>query len=645
MNVIIPKKRRDGLTSFMKLVGYISVRDGKPHSNDVILDEPERAPSQSGKAVFDRLVDYIDRTADGTGSAQLVETFDDGRLRVVVGDVPCETNCFSWETAAAEMNLVAAQNSRCKDPVYHFILSWQEHESPTPSQIFDSAKFCIDRLGMDGHQYVTAIHYDTDNVHCHVAVNRINPETLVAQNLWQDASKLQKSCRILERTHGFAEDNGSWEWSDTDTLVPAPFRFPGAPQGAAKTQVFSDVESLFHYAERTVRDPLDEIIGRDEGCWRDIHHKLHENGLGLREQGLGLVVFDATNPGSVPVKASSVHPSLTKSRLEQHIGQFEPAPSFDPVDIHEGRYGILRTYQPKLSLRDKDAREERRLERAAARDDLKARYRQYKSTWVKPDLDTASRELEITRRCRSMKLHARRTVSDPLLRKLMYRVAEFEQLKARAALRIELRNERAQLKEKGQHRPLSYQAWVELEAVLGDPAAVSQLRGWAYKKKRAQRVSDRHSDAVIIAGQADDTGVFDVSGHASRLLRDGTIEYLRYGQVAVVDRGETVEIKSGFDDSDDLANYGLAVAIMARKSGDRAEILGENRAVHRLIEAGLHHAQHTGSSPLQLSIPEQRAEQAYLASQLSRPEELNQGGRQQEFDVDEQAVPVNQPRL
>ncbi len=54
--------------------------------------------------------------------------------------------------------MVAAQSRRCQDPVYHFILSWRENELPTDAQIFECAEHCIRQLGMEGHQYVTAIH-------------------------------------------------------------------------------------------------------------------------------------------------------------------------------------------------------------------------------------------------------------------------------------------------------------------------------------------------------------------------------------------------------------------------------------------------------------------------------------------------------
>ena len=31
-------------------------------------------------------------------------------------------------------------------------------------------------MGLDGHQTVYGLHYDTDNYHLHIAVNRMNPE-------------------------------------------------------------------------------------------------------------------------------------------------------------------------------------------------------------------------------------------------------------------------------------------------------------------------------------------------------------------------------------------------------------------------------------------------------------------------------------
>jgi len=614
VNVIIPPKRRDGGSSFLKLVCYISAREDKPKGDDVVSDTPKRAASQSKESVFDRLVEYMDRSDEGESSLTAVEDFPDGRQRLKVGEISCETNCFSWETAAAEMNMVAAQNRRCVDPVYHFILSWRENELPSDAQIFESAQHCINALGMEGHQFVTAIHQDTDNTHCHIAVNRVSPVDYKAANLWNDADVLQKCCRVLERKYGFEEDNGSWAWGVNNQLVRVPAGFKHAPQGTVQREVYSDKESLFHYTVRTVREEVDQAIGDGKADWENLHALLHTKGLGLKEQGGGLVVFDSARPEAVPVKASSIHPFMTKAKLEPNYGAFKPAPAAVVLDADL----VVERYQPLFQVRDRQDRDERRAERAAAREDLKARYQAYKKGMKKPDLHIADRQRAVALRYQSMKQHVKKTYDDPLLRKLMYRVAEFERMKAMAELRIQLREERKDLSEKGLYRPLSYRVWVEQQALQGDVAAVSQLRGFAYREKRKDKKSQTSQDGVILFGRADDSPLFDRPHHASQLRRDGTIEYLRYGQVGVLDKGDHIEIRSGFDDHDDMANHRLAAGLASTKSGERFEAVGNDEFIDKVLTTAGQFNQRFADSPITPTDAYQQSLYAELESFYSQ---------------------------
>jgi hypothetical protein len=569
----------------MKLVSYVSQREDKPSGKNVLSDEPKSARSESSKAVFDRLVDYIDRSDSEDAPVRVLEQFNDGRQRVQAGDVACETNCFFWETAAAEMNMVAAQNRRVKDPVYHFIISWPETDQPTDAQVFESAQYALKSIGLEAHQYVTAIHRDTDNVHAHVAVNRVNPVTYKAANMWNDVDTLQKSMRVLERRYGFKQDNGPWQMNADDHLVRPGIHYHSAPQGAAKREIFSNTESLYHYAVDKVRVKINEAIQNKEADWKSLHLLLHANGLGLREQSGGLVIYDYLRPGEPVLKASSVHPSLTKDRIEAGYGSYEGPPPFESEDPYEGAYAILSSYQPSFQARDKGVRQERREERAEAREGLKARYQEYRSTWEKPDLNVKGRYQHVAVYYQAMKADVKRSYDDPLLRKLMYRVAEFERMKAMAELRIELRQERQALSDKGLLRPLAYRPWVEQEALKGDLAAVSQLRGFAYRETRKQKVRGDQRDRTIFAARADDSQFYSPHTHSSRLYRDGTIEYLRDGIAGVVDHGGRVEIKPGFEDYDDSANYRLAASLVSTKSGERVEIVGDDQFVDRVLEA------------------------------------------------------------
>ncbi|MCV4731434.1 relaxase/mobilization nuclease domain-containing protein, partial [Escherichia coli] len=121
-----------------------------------------------------------------------------------------------------DMEYIARQAHYAKDDtdsVFHYILSWQSHESPRPEQIYDSVRHTLKSLGLADHQYVSAVHTDTDNLHVHVAVNRVHPETGYLNRLSWSQEKLSRACRELELKHGFAPDNGCWVHAPGNRIV------------------------------------------------------------------------------------------------------------------------------------------------------------------------------------------------------------------------------------------------------------------------------------------------------------------------------------------------------------------------------------------------------------------------------------------
>ncbi|MFO6428245.1 hypothetical protein ACLBOM_36980 [Escherichia coli] len=80
-----------------------------------------------------------------------------------------------------------------------------------------------------------------------------------------------------------------------------------------------------------------------------------------------------------PIKASTLHPDLTKQVLEPYLGKFTPSPVvenyFDENDNYLGsNYPQEYVYDVRAHMRDIGASSERREERADAREALKARY-------------------------------------------------------------------------------------------------------------------------------------------------------------------------------------------------------------------------------------------------------------------------------
>lgn len=591
MNVIIPPKRRDKKSSFKKLVNYVSTREEKK-PGEAVTHEAVHSTGNEHIATpgFGQLVDYVGRKR-ATPATEIVSTSPEGIQRVLSGEVLCETNCWSLETAASEMNMTADQNRHCKDAVYHFILSWQGDEDPSPDAIFRSVRYSLKQLGMEEHQYVAAIHRDTDNIHCHVSANRVHPTTFRAQNMWNDADELQKCCRVLERELGFKVDNGSWHMDAYGDLHRTRRDMPSAPRGAAKREIFSDKESLHGYAVRETRQHLSDVIAQDKLSWDRLHNILYTRGLGLREQSGGLAVYDLFHPEGASVKASDIHPAISLASMVRAHGEFKPAPPvYNPDRPEDGMLDMRNCYMPQLHVRDQEARRERREARAIARDVLRARYEAYRHGWEKPDMRAGERFRQIASHCVVAKAHVRDTVRDPLMRKLMYRVAEFEKMKAMAELRLQLREERQILKETGEGRPLSWKSWVEREASRGDAAALSQLRGWAYREKRAARQQQNawpEPNAIVHFGPGDDVPAIKSSEHETLLLRDGAVTYLRDGKPAVTDFGDKIEVYAAPDSISDRFNNDLAAELTARRSGDSTTLSGEPNAVNRVLYSGV----------------------------------------------------------
>ena len=797
---VIPKKRKDGKSSFGDLVSYVSVRD-EPQDDDLM--EAVRASGMKAdmphSSRFSRLVDYATKLRDES-FISLVDVMPDGGEWVNFYGVTCFHNCTSIESAAEEMEFAArkakfAHNK--SDPVFHYILSWQSHESPRPEQIYDSVRHSLSRLGLSDHQFVSAVHTDTDNLHVHVAVNRVHPETGYLNRLPYSQEKLSKACRELELKHGFSPDNGcyviapdnrivrrtsverdrqsAWQhgrkpslkeyiadtavaglreapvtdwsslhqrfaqaglfiasdngelkvkdgwdrerpgvtlsafghsWStdklirklgeftppaqdiftqvpdvgrydpDTVTVLSRPERmteketldeyavsrlraplialdqdpaqrtmqavhallahsglylkeqhdrlvicdgydqtrtpvraervwpaltkavmnsyeggwqpvphdifrqvppaecFTGGglearpvsdrewaklrtgsgPQGALKREIFSDKESLWGYAVSHCRQDLEALISSGEFTWERGHELLARQGLLLMREQQGLVVMDAYNHDQTPVKASHVHPDLTLVRAEPHAGAFVRVPS----DIFE-RVAPVSRYNPELAVSDRDIpgmkrdpelRRQRREARAAARDDLKARYSAWRANWQRPDLRNRERWQAIHDECRLRKARIRAQQRDPLVRKLHYHIAELQRMQALIALKESVKAERLELIGQGKWYPPSYRQWVEVEALKGDKAAISQLRGWDYRDRRhdnTQSTSDQRCVVLCEPGSA--PLYYNMPGLKPALQKNGSIRFsdADTGQHVCTDYGDRVVFRNGRD--------------------------------------------------------------------------------------------------
>ena len=586
MIVKIPEQRKNknnSSTPFSDLVEYIE--------ENKALEKPELLQNE-----FGHVLDYATAVQDKA-------TNIDKCIAIRTHGV------YDISTATMEMNAIATQNPRCKDPAYHFILSWPDHEIPPTASIFDAAEHAIRSLGMAEHQYVIAVHANTDNIHCHVAINRVHPKTYRSHHIEWAFKTLHLAARESEIKHGWTHDNGIYI-VETDAkgakrivinkelahIESLDGRSPDAIERDSPTlPAWHDPDSLDSWLKSKVSRELKRALPKITG-WNGLHAWLSQYGITLSDTGGGGMRLTATSGATgeildLPVskglrflkrkdlearwgqfnnaiKSTSIVPDLsllTPSQLRkgvQHVlertldhgkpphhiihdladrrslaaeeaGGLHELPSRgldagrqdvemllpDDVPLHLGdqqgghdpdlrRAGAGETGHKRV--RDDSMREERKLFRAAQREDLRKRFAQYLKFTRESDKDFAGR-VKTLRSDRSRSLqqintenaHAKKLVPVDVPNR-MWILGQIDAKTAQDKLKVEaVFQEKYQALKDIRLPPLGWRSWLHEQSNLGDQAAISALRGIVYQAKRDAKKKGLETD-VDDLGSAQD---------------------------------------------------------------------------------------------------------------------------------------------
>lgn len=346
---IIPKQRQhkpNASKRFNDLVDYLQGEQEKAKQAQqpgLWQDaEPEASPQAAGAGArvaqpseFSDLLNYA--TAP-------VDTKVQGEKCIAI-----RTNgVSSIDTASAEMNAVSRKNTRCHDPVYHFILSWPEHEKPAPAEIFDAAEHAIKSLGFEEHQYVIAIHANTDNIHCHVAMNRVHPTTFKSRHIEWAKRTLHFASRESEIKHGWSHDNGIYlvevdghgkkhivlntKHAEAET-EQGQHAHPEIERDDA-LPAWHDPESLDSWLKTSVAKALKQDLP-DLTSWQALHVWLEQFDITLKDTGGGGLRLRAVSPDTGEILETPVSKGLRllkRPDLEKRWGPFQ-SPFTNPVSV------------------------------------------------------------------------------------------------------------------------------------------------------------------------------------------------------------------------------------------------------------------------------------------------------------------------
>lgn len=416
--------------------------------------------NSSSKSNIRRLVAYL---TDTQGIAERVQ-----EVRIT----GCESENTEW--AALEMQAVQKMNHRAKgDRTYHLVLSFREEPSiDVLRQVEDTV---CNKLGYGEHQRVSVVHGDTDNLHLHIAINKIHPQKLTLHEPFYDHKTLALLCSQLEKTFQLEKDNHVSRGKSRET-------------GAMNMERAGDLESLTGWIQRNCAGQMEKAES-----WESLHGILSEHGLSLRPRGNGFII----SSGKLHVKASSINRTLSKVNLERRLGAFQPARSEQKVQRSYRRKPLTKApatralwekYQKWIS----DNTEKRQQVLAAIRARRDA------------ELETAQKSFDT----RSMII--KHMTQGSVIKRILYSQNRARLERKTREIREKYLKDKQETRQEYPH--FSWSAWVEREARSGNYAALEAMRARARKRDMPVRGN-------YLSGTSRETG--PLGGTSKKVTRKG----------------------------------------------------------------------------------------------------------------------------
>ncbi len=443
-----------------------------------------------GKSNFESLVSYI---TDEQDKAERL-----GAVRVT----HCHSDHPHW--AALEVMATQAQNTRAaSDKTYHLMISFRAGENPPPEVLHAIEARICQGLGYEEHQRVSAVHRDTDNLHIHLAINKIHPIRHTLHEPYYDHKMLGKYCAALELEYGLERDNHQSR------------KTPGHAK-AADMEAHAGVESLIGWIQRECQVQIEAATS-----WTDLKDVLRAHGLEVRRRGNGLVFADADG---LMVKASSISRRCSKDALEARLGPFPDELSRKPVKTAVPRpYRkapiAFRVNTAELFARFQAEQKSGVLHRAA--DGQRARERK-------------NRRIEAAKRAGRLKRAAVKLAAGGVAARVAYSAI-------RASLKAELQtiqrdyqSERQAMAEK--YPRLAWADWLRARAEHGDADALAALRA---REARA----GLQGDTLGSSARPTPAGPFPGLPIDS-ITKKGTVIY-RVAETAIRDDGALLQVANG----------------------------------------------------------------------------------------------------
>jgi hypothetical protein len=193
------------------------------------------------------------------------------------------------------------------------VISFRPKEEVIPSILKKIEQDVCNSLNFTEHQRISVIHNDTDNLHIHIAINKIHPEKYSFHEPFRAYKALNHLSSVIEKKYGLQKDNHT-------KVIQKHISYL-----AKDMESHSAFQSLGTWIQQTCLQSLLKAK-----TWNQFHTIMDCHGLLLKKKANGFIIQST----HISIKASSIDPNLSKNKLELQLGIFQENQSISSIQPH-----------------------------------------------------------------------------------------------------------------------------------------------------------------------------------------------------------------------------------------------------------------------------------------------------------------------
>ncbi|EKT0455040.1 relaxase/mobilization nuclease domain-containing protein [Campylobacter jejuni] len=478
---------------------------------------------KQNKSSFKRLADYI-LDKDNNNAKVLIDYMLDKNNEMDKVEGYHFSNC-SFDNDEDNINeIINTQklNTTTKqDKTLHLVVSFQEDEKPSLEILQAIEEEIAKSLGMSDHQRLSVVHSNTNNLHIHIAINKINPHTLKVINPYNDVRILQETAMKLEKKYNLKLDN---HISQKD-------------KQANKYNIHTMNCNFETWVKEKLSKQVDFMLKDKKTTFKDIKQLLAQYDLEFRERRKGFVI--ASKSEKLFCKASSIHRELSKQALEKR---------FKELDLKQEKENTQNIKEEKQEIKEQYQR---------------ANKETSKALWEKYLQIENEKKAKLDKELRMLKL--RRNEFKTSIPSMKFNKNTFAHVKNQ---RMIFKNKQKELYQK--YKRVSYRDFLISQSLLGNEEATKALRRSKVKiNENENTLSSTHEKPKIFE-------------NVDYITKEGYAVY-KNGFNKAIDKGEMLKVSliQNGDDKEFLLNS-LLMAI--DRFGNHLNITGDESFKRNILE-------------------------------------------------------------